>query len=188
MVQTVAPDTRNVYQRMHAVMREIGYITKVPIQNADGGYFVVTEEAITSALRPALVKHGLVIFPIEHKHTREDERIGGVTNRITTLDVAYRIQNIDDPQDYAIAVSTGTAVDMQDKGIGKAMTYAYKYMALRTFAIETGTDPDHTSSDEYSRDLAAKAASGDYGKVKKPAEVKFYPPKSEQETQEPIDM
>ena len=36
----------------------------------------------------------------------------------------------------------------QDKGVGKAMTYAYKYMLLRTFAIPTGEDPDKISSAE----------------------------------------
>lgn len=168
--------TKNVFQRMHAVMAEIGYISKDRLVN--GEYYAVTEEAVTSALRPLLVKHGLVIFPVEHKHHRDDERAGGITNRITTLDVVYRIQNIDDPKDFIEVTSTGTAVDLQDKGIGKAMTYAYKYMALRTFAIETGTDPDNISSDAYSRDLAEKAASGKYLAVKKNGII-FEPPPGE---------
>lgn len=159
----------NVFQRMHAVMKEIGYISKDRLVN--GEYYAVTEEAVTSALRPALAKYGLLIFPVDHKHRQTDENAGGITNRFTTLDVTYRIQNIDDPKDYVEVVSTGTAVDMQDKGIGKAMTYAYKYMALRTFAIETGTDPDNISSDLYSRELAEKAKSGKYLAVKKRPDI-----------------
>ena len=53
-------------------------------------------------------------------------------------------------------MSSGTGVDTQDKGVGKAMTYAYKYLLLRTFAIPTGEDPDKISSaeldDRFSRE------------------------------------
>lgn len=131
-------------------------------------------------------RNGLVIFPIKHEHQREDEHItSGLVNRITTLDVTYRIQNIDDKEDYALVVSTGTAADTQDKGIGKAMTYAYKYMAMRTFAIESGADPDHTSSEQYNRDLAEKTG---YQKVKKTADIKFTPPSGDTEPIEPLEM
>ena len=36
------------------------------------------------------------------------------------------------------------------------MTYAYKYMLLRTFAIPTGEDPDKVSSAELDDKLAAE--------------------------------
>lgn len=67
---------------------------------------------------------------------------------LTEVHTKYRIQNIDDINDFIEVESNGTGVDTQDKGVGKAMTYAYKYMLLRTFAIPTGEDPDKISSAE----------------------------------------
>ena len=102
-----------------------------------------------------MIKHGIVIIPIEMITKREDETLkdfqgNDKVNRITTVETRYRIQNIDDKDDYIIAVSAGTGVDTQDKGVGKAMTYAYKYLLLRTFAIPTGEDADQISSEVYS--------------------------------------
>lgn len=36
------------------------------------------------------------------------------------------------------------------------MTYAYKYLLLRTFAIPTGDDPDKVSSDVYTENLTGE--------------------------------
>ena len=67
---------------------------------------------------------------------------------MTRVDVKYKIVNIDKPTEFEILASSGSGVDTQDKGVGKAMTYSYKYMLLRTFAIPTGEDPDKISSQE----------------------------------------
>ena len=69
-------------------------------------------------------------------------------NQRADVHTRYRIQNIDDVSDYIEVESNGSGVDTQDKAVGKAMTYAYKYMLLRTFAIPTGEDPDKISSAE----------------------------------------
>ena len=50
-------------------------------------------------------------------------------------------------------VSSGTGVDTQDKGIGKAMTYAKKYAILNSFLIPSGEDTDQISSDKYTEQL-----------------------------------
>ena len=95
-----------------------------------------------------MITHGIVIVPVKQEHSKD-----GV---LTTVDVTYRIQNIENENDYIEAVSSGTGVDTQDKGVGKAMTYAYKYLLLRTFAIPTGEDPEKESSaeldDRFSRE------------------------------------
>ena len=155
---------RNIYQRISDVMKDIEYLTKDDeVSTGKSSYRAVTEEKVTSAVRAAMVKHGIVIVPIEQEHARVDEvvkawnkyekREEDKINRITTVNAKYRIQNIDDPQDCIIAASSGTGVDTQDKGVGKAMTYAFKYLLLRTFAIPTGDDPDKVSSDLYTDKL-----------------------------------
>ena len=179
----------NVYQRMHNVMRQVTHIEKTWVDDDGTGYEVLLSEAVVSALRAAMLEHGLIIYPVEMKRHREDERYEGITNHMTEVDVVYRVQNIDDPKDYAEVVSSGAGVDIQDKGIGKAMTYAYKYMAKQTFAISKGEDPDEISSDTYSKNLAAKAASGEYPAARKKTKITFEPANGARETDfEPIDM
>ena len=149
----------NIFQKINKVMNDVKYLMKDDkvITNAKTGasYKAITEEKVTSELRKAMIKHGIVIIPIEMITKREDETLkdfqgNDKVNRITTVETRYRIQNIDDKDDYIIAVSAGTGVDTQDKGVGKAMTYAYKYLLLRTFAIPTGEDADQISSEVYS--------------------------------------
>lgn len=148
----------NIYKKINKVMQDVEYLTKDDkVSTGNGnGYKAITEEKVTATVRQSLIKNGVVIIPIRQEHTREDEKVidrygSEKINRLTTVNTTYRIQNIEDKDDYIEAVSSGTGVDTQDKGIGKAMTYAYKYLLLRTFAIPTGEDPDKISSDLYTQ-------------------------------------
>lgn len=144
----------NIYEKIHAIMQEVEYLQKDDtVGYGRSSYKAITEEKVTRAVREAMVKHGVVIVPFRMEHTRDDQVVvdkdgNEKVNRLSTVNVSYRIQNIEDPEDFVVAVSSGTGVDTQDKGVGKAMTYAYKYLMLRTFAIPTGEDPDKTSSAE----------------------------------------
>lgn len=140
----------NIYQKIAEVMKDVQYLCKDDqVSYGTTNYKAVSEEKVTSAVRESLLKNGIVIVPIEQSHRRE--------GTLSTVDVSYRIQNIEDIEDFIIAKSSGTGADTQDKGVGKAMTYAYKYLLLRTFAIPTGNDPDKISSAELD-DKDKKAA------------------------------
>ncbi|NBI28660.1 hypothetical protein ERL59_06795 [Chengkuizengella sp. YPA3-1-1] len=102
-------------------------------------YKAITEEKVTKAVRAELVKNKLVVLPIEQAHSKE--------GNLTTVDTKYKIIDAETGH-YEVIVSSGTGVDTQDKGVGKAMTYAFKYLFLRSFAIPTGEDPDKTSNEE----------------------------------------
>lgn len=132
---------KNIFQRISAVMQDVQYLAKDDqIEFGKTKYRAISEEKVTTTIRKSLITHGIVIVPVKQEHSKD-----GV---LTTVDVTYRIQNVEDESDYIEAVSSGTGVDTQDKGVGKAMTYAYKYLLLRTFAIPTGEDPDKISSAE----------------------------------------
>ena len=140
---------KNIFQRISAVMQEVQYLAKDDqIEFGKTKYRAISEEKVTTIIRKSLITHGIVIVPVKQEHSKD-----GV---LTTVDVTYRIQNVEDENDYIEAVSSGTGVDTQDKGVGKAMTYSYKYLLLRTFAIPTGEDPDKISSaeldDRFSRE------------------------------------
>lgn len=140
----------NIYQKINEVMKNIEYLTKDD-QVAFGTtkYKAISEEKVTTAVREQLVKQGIAIIPVQQEsENKELTRTEKSVNMLTSVHTRYRIQNIDDVNDFIEVESNGTGVDTQDKGVGKAMTYAYKYMLLRTFAIPTGEDPDKISSAE----------------------------------------
>lgn len=153
----------NIYQKIHKIMQQVKYLQKDDDVSTgkNSSYKAITEEKVTTEVRKAMIENGVVIIPIEVTHSRTDEVLkdqygNEKVSRLTTADCKYRIQNIEDKDDYIIASSSGTGVDTQDKGIGKALTYAYKYLLLRTFAIPTGEDPDKISSELYGTQFATK--------------------------------
>lgn len=129
-----------LYQKMLNVYKAVDYLQKddhVKFNNTN--YKAISEEKVTSTVRAALVENGLIVFPIEQDHKKE--------GNLSTVDVKYKLVDTETGE-YEIIVSSGTGADTQDKGVGKAMTYAFKYLFLRTFAIPTGEDPDKVSSAE----------------------------------------
>jgi len=152
-----------LYQKISAVMKDVEYLSKddkVEFNNTK--YKAISEEKVTSTVRESLVRNGLIIIPVEQEHRRE--------GTLSTVDTKYKIIDIETGE-YEIIVSSGTGADTQDKGVGKAMTYAYKYLLLRTFAIPTGEDPDKVSSAELDakqkaeEEKRAKAAEEDAKKL-----------------------
>ncbi len=148
-------------------MADIQYLQKDDqVGSGNYGYKAISIEKVTESVRQAMIRHGLVIFPIEQVHMMEDKaRLNNqgqqVLVPITTVDVRYKMVNVDKPEEFEIVVSSGTGTDPQDKGVGKAMTYAYKNLLLKTFAIPTGDDTDKTHNkelEEQQNKAAAKAA------------------------------
>lgn len=140
----------NIFQKINEVMKAIEYLTKDDkVEFGNTKYKAISEEKVTTAVRKELVKQGIVILPIMQESTvTELIRTDKSVNQRADVHTRYRIQNIDDVNDFIEVESNGSGVDTQDKAVGKAMTYAYKYMLLRTFAIPTGEDPDKISSAE----------------------------------------
>lgn len=131
----------NIYQKIQAVMQDIQYLAKDDqVSFGTTKYKAISEEKVTTTVRASMIKNGLVMYPETLDITKEGQ--------ITTVNVTYRMVDVDEPNEQIIIASCGQGSDTQDKGSGKAMTYAYKYALLRTFAIPTGEDPDKISSAE----------------------------------------
>ena len=159
-----AKEAKTVYEKILAVMSAVNYLNKDGfVETGKGkGYKALTDEKVLAAVRPALVAAGLVILPVKMEQQRTDEQVKAYdgstkTNRITDVSVTYRIINVSNPDDFVEVVSSGTGVDTQDKGIGKAMTYAEKYAILNSFLIPSGEDTDQISSDKYTEQLMGSA-------------------------------
>lgn len=140
----------NIYEKILAIMQDVQYLAKDDhVKFGSTDYKALSEEKVTSTMRDELIKNKLVVFPI----AQESNRVGNITH----VDTKYRMVNVEDPNEFIEIVSCGDGADSQDKGSGKAMTYAFKYMWLRVFALPTGEDPDKISSAELD-DKAEKEA------------------------------
>jgi hypothetical protein len=129
----------NIYLKILEVMKAIEYLNKDDaVKYGQTSYKAMSEEKVTTTVRKELIKQGLVVFPIKQDVIKD--------GNITTTNTTYRMVNVDDPTDYIDLASSGQGADTQDKGVGKAMTYSFKYLLLRTFAIPTGEDPDKIAS------------------------------------------
>lgn len=135
----------NLHEKMLEVMKAIEYLNKDDaVKYGQTSYRAMSEEKVTSTVRKEFVRLGIVVLPIEQTVSKD--------GNITTTNTKYKMVNVEDPMDYEILASSGQGADTQDKGVGKAMTYSFKYMLLRAFAIPTGEDPDKISSDQLDDD------------------------------------
>lgn len=154
----------NLFEKISAIMGEVQYIQKDDhVSFKTTNYKAISEEKVTDLMHQAMVKYKLVVFPIKQEWTRMGD--------ITHVDVTYRIVNAENPDESIEVVSCGDGYDTQDKGSGKAMTYAFKYMWLRTFAIPTGEDPDKISNEEIETVKAASKAKAKAEKIPQMAVV-----------------
>ena len=154
----------NLIEKIAYIMTQVEYLKKDDkVEFGKTTYKAMSEEKVTSIMHKQLADNKIVVYPVRMDHRRE-----GI---ITHVDVIYRMVNAEDPSDYIEIASCGDGADTQDKGSGKAMTYAYKYMWLRTFAIPTGEDPDKIASAEID-DMLAKENVKNAEEVKKPESAK----------------
>lgn len=123
---------KNIHQRIADAMQEVTYIQKERKQGMR--YTIVSHDAVTAKVRPALLKSGVVYYPIRCETGQSGNR--------TEARMTIRFVNIDEPTDLIDVETFGYGIDDQDKGPGKAMSYAVKYALLKTLGLETGDDPD----------------------------------------------
>lgn len=147
----------NIHQRMLAITSELQTVAKNLIvqQTKTSSYKAVSERDILDAVKPLEVKYGVYSYPVSREILEsnllesESEYNGKITKKttfMTRIKTVYRFVNVDIPDDYVETVTFAEGIDSQDKGSGKAMTYADKYALMKAYKISTGDDPDQTAS------------------------------------------
>jgi len=133
----------NIHQRLSKAMERVTYIQKD--KKSGMNYSIVSHDSVTAKVRPALLESGIVYYPVDVKHTQNGNR--------TEVAMTVRFVNAEKPGDFFDVQSFGYGIDSQDKGPGKAMSYAVKYALLKTLGLETGDDPDHDQNTEHESGL-----------------------------------
>ena len=180
----------NLWEKIANISGEIENLQKDDkVGFGSSAYKAISIEKVVKVVGEKMNKYGVVIYPIQQSYNRTDERVikkdgsEGI-NRISDVDVTYQVVNIHNPQEQIITVASGTGVDTQDKGIGKAQTYAYKNMLLKLFAIPTGDDTDKIHSDIYTKNLLGEEEKEEAITVEKKASTKETLPKKTNYTKE----
>lgn len=146
-------ELKNIHQRLAAAMEEVDYIQKERKQGMN--YTIVSHDAVTAKVRPVLLKNGIVYYPVRCDHTHNGNR--------AECSLTVRFVNVDQPTDFFDVPTFGYGIDPQDKGPGKAMSYAVKYALLKALGLETGDDPDtdsinHSTADPHEPAFNPRAA------------------------------
>lgn len=115
-------------------------------KNQQQGYDFRGIDDVYAAIAPLLAEHGLCIIPRVLSRTcteRQTQRGGALF--YTCCDVEYTVAAVKDGSTVTARIM-GEAMDSGDKSTNKAMSAAYKYLALQLFCIPTEGDNDADAS------------------------------------------
>jgi hypothetical protein len=151
---------KNLIKAVIAVMNEVKGIEKsMTVGNGKNSYKGVPDKEVKKIIGSAMAKNGLCILPIGIKPTIKIERweepdynkdLKQKQSVFTEVVSTYLLMH--ESGESQEICGYGHGVDSQDKGAGKATTYALKYALLYSFLVPTGDidDADIVHSQEYS--------------------------------------
>lgn len=126
----------NLYQKLVAIRKTCPYL-----QKASKGHqfnYVSSSDTLT-ALRRAMDEHGVLLVPeclVANVQQQGKQLMTACKMRFTWVDA-------EKPDDRIVCEWYAQGLDMGEKGVGKAYTYAEKYFLLKFFNIATDADdPD----------------------------------------------
>lgn len=148
----------NLYEKLLAITSEIDTVAKnlTVQQTKTSSYKAVSERDILDAVKPIEAKYKIYSYPckreiLESNMLETESTYNGNTTKKTTfmtrMETCYRFVNTENPEEYIDTTVFSEGIDTQDKGSGKAMTYADKYALMKAYKISTGDDPDQTASE-----------------------------------------
>lgn len=146
----------SLYEKMYQVMCETEGLEKnLEVGTGNSKYKAVGEAEVLNMMKPLFKKHKLIIFPVdgditEQNSTFETEYQGKITTKtrnVTQLKVKFKIVDVETGESEHL-MSFGNGADSQDKGSGKAFTYAFKAVLSKSFMLFSGEDTDNEHSDD----------------------------------------
>lgn len=139
-----------IREAWHAVMCEVGYVQKNGKIEQGVKFSFAREADFIAAIRPAMLRNGLVgPIPVSVKPspmTRIDKGANKSPEYMVDVHAVYEILHVDSTETMRVE-SAGTGMDTREKAIYKALTGAYKYGLREGFQIETGDDPEKVTDD-----------------------------------------
>lgn len=141
--------------KIYNVMIETGGLEKdllVGKKDSSSSYKAIGEKAVLNMIKPLFKKHKLILIPKdgtieENVFSYVDGYGKNKLRALTQLKVVFTIIDAETGESTDI-VGFGNGADSQDKGSGKAFTYALKTALSKTFMLFSGEDTDNHHSDD----------------------------------------
>jgi len=180
MADTAAGASLNIYQKLVEVRKGVLYLQK---ENQGHQFKYVSSSQTLSALREKMDELGLLLVPSileEHLHTKWANKEAGATEHMTELVVEFTWINAEKPEEKITCRWYGQGLDTGEKGVGKALTYAEKYLLLKFFNIATDKDdPDAFQDKQDDKAAGASKQSAPKQEAKKQQPPPVAPPPEE---------
>lgn len=163
---------KNITQAIINVMTEVKNIEKkMNVGTGGASYKAVGDSMVRSELKDAMVKNGLAILPIGIEATakidrwEEENQYGKKFKQSILTDAHTKYLLLHTSGESIELAGYGQGVDTQDKGAGKATTYALKNVLLDTFLVikgdELDTDATHSNDIEVPKVYTKKQSQYD---------------------------
>lgn len=145
----------NIAKAILEVMKEVTNIEKsMNVGTGESSYKAISDSMVRSQIKDVMIKNGLVIIPTgvtastkvdrweeEDKYSKSEPKAKKSKQSILT-DAHTKYLLIHESGESLELAGYGQGVDSQDKGAGKATTYALKNVLLDTFLVIKGEDMD----------------------------------------------
>ncbi len=143
-------DFFNIYQRLLAVIEDVGAVPKTMAMPHAGGKKAHAIDEVVDALRPVLAKHGVLPLvssslvrdwdrEVHSTDQRGNEQVKYHHGCMVEVDVVF--VNVESPEDRTPPLKApGLGLDVSDKSTGKAISYALKAFYLAQFQMRGQPD------------------------------------------------
>jgi len=147
---------KNLAKAVIAVMKEVkGMEKNSKVGSGNYGYNGTKDQDVKEVFNEALSKNGLCMMPIDIDDSTQVDRWdeGGRSKQSIFTKVKVKYLLLHDSGESIEIAGYGHGVDNQDKGAGKATTYAMKNALLYTFLTPVGKIDDTETT--HSNDIEA---------------------------------
>ena len=127
----------NIYKKIFDVQHECESVIKDEKRGLQ--YKPLSYNSVNAVVRPALKEHNLTLIPYVKSHEQDGNQ--------TRCVMAARVVDIETGEHIDVGDYFGYGNDTQDKGPGKAMSYAYKYLLLKLFLLDISDEEDSEKGD-----------------------------------------
>lgn len=143
-----------VHEALSKVMADVGAVKKND-RNTQSNYNFRGVDAVTSAVYPALIAHGVIVVPKVLDYQYGTVVVGQKRTEMSHVRLTVQFTWIGPEGDALESVAAGEAFDSGDKATPKAHSVAFRIAILQTLCLPTDeADPD---SNTYERSEVAAA-------------------------------
>lgn len=137
---------KNIYEALNAVMKQVGAVRKTDRNTQGGGYVFRGIDAVTNAVYPAFVEHGVICVPKVVDYQYGTVVVGNRRTEMGHARLTVQFTFYGPGGDRIEATTCGEAFDSGDKATAKAHSVALRTALLQTLMLPTDeVDPDsHT--------------------------------------------